>query len=605
MPGSDAEPIAAPITPTRLLKDRYRLEHPLGHGSLGTTYRAYDGTLRRPVAIKLTGERYADDAEFARRFMAAASAAGRLSHPNVVTVLDAGIFEGRPFVVMELVEGRTLRDVLRGHDRIPVSQCVRIVSQIADALLHAHRQRLLHGDLRPENVLITPRGTVKVADFGLIRAAVATDLTLLGSALRRAPYTPPEHFANGRSDQSADLYALGVLLYELLTGSEPHAGAAAVTDGPNGRATAPVPSRTRPDVPPRLDDVVSRAISADPRRRFVSIQELKAALVAPRVEPAAPEVWVPPRPVENRRYARRGGGVGQYVATMIPLAATLALLAGAGLLFTAFVPRLFSGLQVVDVPPLVDYDISEATARAAPLGLEVKVATTQATEDRPAGTVLAQNPGPGTRLRRGSEVKLTVSAGIRPPNVEGKSVDEARALLVRGGWEIAGVEQRADSDRPAGTVIGTRPGADQTAASKQDGLTLLVASGNLAFRRPLLLNVGGPGPAELVDGNPNTIGRLSGPPPAWVEVELAQPTTVAGVELVTSQQQSAVTIHEVWIWTTANEFRGMHTFVGPTADNQTLSIRFQEPAANVRTVRIATTQPAGEPAWREIRVLGR
>jgi hypothetical protein len=596
-----------PVPANPLLKSRYLLEAPLGQGSVGTTYRAYDETLKRVVAVKLTAERYAGDDEFARRFMAAAAAAGRLSHPNAVTVLDAGIHEGRPFVVMELVEGRSLRELQADDARIPVSQCIRIVAQAADAVHHAHRQGLIHGDVRPENVMISSRGAVKLADFGLTRAAVATDLTLLGSALKRAPYTAPEHFGGGRPTELSDVYALGVLLYELLTGVEPHAPSVALAAATQRPDAAPPPSKLRPDAPANLDHVVARATSADPRRRYASAQELRTALMAPRAEPRpepeAPPAWIPPRSVEPRRYHRSGTDFGQFLATIIPVAATLALLGGAALLLTAFMPRLFTGLQIVEAPPLVDYELTEATSRASTLGLEAKVATAQPTEDRPAGVVLAQTPGPGTRLRRGSEIKLTISSGIRPPDVSGRSIDEARALLVRGGWEIAGLEHRADSDRPTGAVIGTRPGADQTATSKQEGLTLLVAAGNLAFRRPLLLSGGGPGPAEMVDGDPNTSGRLGGPAPSWVEIELARPAPVAGIELVTGQDRPGDTVHEIWVWTAANEFRGMHTFVGPTRDNQTLTVRFPQPVANVRTVRVATTQSGSNPAWREIRIL--
>jgi hypothetical protein len=189
--------------------------------------------------------------------------------------------------------------------------------------------------------------------------------------------------------------------------------------------------------------------------------------------------------------------------------------------------------------------------------------------------------------------------------VSGKPVDEARAILIRTGWTVAGVETKGDSSAPSGTVVGARPGPDQPAADKSEGITLLVSAGNLAVRRPLVLGTGTPGPAEMVDGDPSSVGKLGASAPTWVEIELAQPSAMASIELVTAQERPGVTIHEVWVWTADNQFRGMHTFVGPTEDNQTLSIRFDQPVRNVRAVRIATTQADGAVGWREIRVFDR
>lgn len=597
-----------PGQPQPRLKDRYTVGSVLGHGSLGATYRAYDHTMQRPVAIKLVSERYAHDALFGQRLLAATAAAGRLSHPHIVLVLDAGVFDGRPFVVMELVEGQSLRARLSnlGPSSLTVEECTRIAVEVADALEFAHSQRLVHGDLRPENVLLDRQARVKVADFGLVRAAVATDRTLLGSAMKRSPYVPAEQLLGAAADERTDVYALGALLYELLAGTPPN--------GMNVLSGAPrpgplrAPRELRPDVPSRLDRAVMRALSADPVDRFASVEEFQRAitepktLVAPPSEHEVPSGW---RADVRRRPPRGSRSVGHHVAALVPLAVSSAILLAAVLAFTVVLPRFFGAFQIIDIPTLLDHDVSEAESIASAHGLNVTVTGAQPTDDRPKDAVLTQSPPPGNRARRGSEIKLTLSAGMRPPNVVGKPVDEARAILTRAGWPVAGVDTSGDVTAPAGTVIGTRPGPDQTADDRKLGLTLLVSSGNVALGRPAVLSSGTRGPAEAFDGDLNTVGKLEGDPPWWVEVELARPTAVAALELVTAQEQPAAVAHEVWLWLTDGRFVGVHTFAGTTEDGQVLTHRFDQPIRDVRAVRIATIKAESQVAWREIRVLER
>jgi serine/threonine-protein kinase len=602
------DPLPASPSPfgNKRLKGRYRLGAILGQGSLGMTYQAEDVLLQRPVAVKMLADRYADDAAFRDRFMAATAAAGRLIHPNIATVLDAGIVDGRPFVVMELVEGQSLRSRLNERGPLSVEDSQRLALQLAEALVVAHRQRVIHGDIRPENVLLDAHGNARLTDFGFVRAAVATDVTLLGT-VHRAAYSPPELAIRESGDEPTDVYALAVVVYEMLSGTTPRA-----TSGVQDRAgqTGPIPvRRRRPDVPAHLDLALRQAIEPEPAARITTASALRDALSGHGPRSAA--VAVPPTPPPMQaawrsepRQRQRSGPQSGILMTLIPLLGTALLVAAAvgGIMF--FIPRMFDGFRMTDVPSLVGRTMPEAMGVAESSGLTVKASEAIPTDDKPKGTVLSQDPPADQRIRRGTELKVTISAGMHPPNVVGKPLDEARVMLVRAGWSVAGTETRNDLPGAAGTVVGTKPGAQELAEDRKQGILLYVGTGNLAAGRAVRAEGGAPGPAEMIDGKIETAGYLGKGAPTWLEIDLAQPGPVAAVELVTAQDQPSVTIHEVWLWTTDGQFRGMHTFVGPTSDGQTLTTRF-DAVQNVRAVRIATTQATGRVGWREIRLFDR
>ena len=603
------DPLPAGQSPlgNKRLKGRYKLGAILGQGSLGMTYRAEDVLLQRSVAVKMLADRYADDSVFRERFMAATAAAGRLIHPNIATVLDAGVAEGHPFVVMELVEGQSLRSRLNDRGPMSVADSQRIALQLTEALAVAHRQRVIHGDIRPENVLLDEHGNAKLTDFGFVRAAVATDVTLLGT-VQRAAYGPPELAIRDSGDEPTDVYALAVVMYEMLSGTTPRA-----TTGAQDRSaqTGPIPvRRRRPEVPAHLDRALWKALEPEPRDRISTAIELRAALsgqVTPNTGAAAPPTPPPMQAAwraEPRQRQRSSGPSGGVMMTLLPLLATGLLIAAAvgGIMY--FIPRMFDGFRMTDTPALVGRTLPEAIGQAEAIGLTVKASESVPTDDQPKGTILSQDPPADRRTRRGAEIKVTISAGIRPPAVLGKPVDEARVMLVRAGWNVIGVENRSDLPGAAGTVVGTKPGAQELAEDRKQGILLYVGTGNLAAGRSVRFEGGATGPAEMIDGKIETAGYLSKGAPTWIEIDLAQPGPLSAVELITAQDQSSVTIHEVWVWTTDGQFRGMHTFVGPTSDGQTLTTRF-ETVPNARAIRIATTQATGRVGWREIRLFDR
>jgi eukaryotic-like serine/threonine-protein kinase len=263
-----------------LIVGRYELEELVGEGGMSSVYRAYDTVLERRVAIKVLHEHFSRDPEYVERFRREARAIARLAHPNVVTVIDRGEWQGRQFIVFEHVAGENLKVVIDREGPLPVDKAVRLACQIGRALAFAHQLGIVHRDVKPHNVLVDAAGTAKVTDFGIARALDADDgLTATGTVLGTGQYLSPEQANGERGDERSDQYSLGVVAYELLTGEPPYSG-------DNLMAVAmrhvrdPVPSvrDRRPDVPRRVDEIVAKAMAKRPEDRFASMEAMTAAL---------------------------------------------------------------------------------------------------------------------------------------------------------------------------------------------------------------------------------------------------------------------------------------------------------------------------------------
>jgi tRNA A-37 threonylcarbamoyl transferase component Bud32 len=306
-------------TAGRVLGGRYRLDRELARGGMATVWIAEDPLLSRRVAVKLLLPQLAVDEALRLRFRNEAIAAAKLTHPGIVATYDTGDDDGTAYIVMELVEGTTLRRVIDERMRLPVPEAADIASQVADALEHAHRQGLVHRDIKPANVLVQPDGRVKVTDFGIAKAAGGDDLTRTGTVVGTARYLAPEQ-VNGHSvDGRADVYALGLILYEMLAGRAPFSGDSDMATAVARLTNAPEPVRTvRPEVSRHLEDVVARSLARDPEYRYQSAQAFKDALkpghdTAP-TGPLAP----PPAPGPAAAPAAGGGGRAESTAVGAP-----------------------------------------------------------------------------------------------------------------------------------------------------------------------------------------------------------------------------------------------------------------------------------------------
>jgi eukaryotic-like serine/threonine-protein kinase len=419
------------VIPT-LLGDRYRLGERIASGGMGAVYRAVDETLGRQVAVKALRRELADDPTFLERFRREARAAAGLSHPGVAGVYDYGELGGQPFIVMELVEGETLAERLAAGGSLPWRAAFAIGEQVAAALAAAHAHGLVHRDVKPANILLGRDGRAKVTDFGIAQAAQTATLTRTGMVLGSANYVAPEQAKGGHVGPAADLYSLGCVLFEAVTGETPYRGRNAVAIATQ-HVSAPVPDPREHvrDLPPEAAALVVRALQKHPAGRFASGTAMAAALAAARHEdgatralpattaPAGP--WLDgPGPVRAGRVAGRRQ-VDRRPRTRPAAAGALvvvALLLLAWPLFSDESPTgsvsepdaragtpgggSSAGRAVVEVPAVVGLEVGEARRRLRALGLEVDVA------GGGAQRVRLSSPRAGTPVERGATVRLVL-----------------------------------------------------------------------------------------------------------------------------------------------------------------------------------------------------
>ncbi|WP_433377041.1 Stk1 family PASTA domain-containing Ser/Thr kinase [Streptosporangium sp. CA-115845] len=534
----------------KLLDGRYRVESRIARGGMATVYLALDIRLDRTVAVKVMHRSLAEDPAFVRRFIGEAKSVASLSHPNVVHVFDQGTDGDNVYLSMEYVPGRTLRDVLRDRGRLPAREALEVMIPVLAALGAAHQSGLVHRDVKPENVLLADDGRVKVVDFGLARAIEATNQTRTGVMIGTIGYMSPEQVTSGAADARSDVYAAGIMLFELLTGRQPYEG-----DTPMSVAyrhvhdTVPVPSALLPGSSPLLDTLVARATARDPANRPADATALLVAAVdahrmLPRESGPVPSVPVgpphahetvasappvPPAPANHTLIQPRVELPTGPVGDQPPPASTTRKMSGARwfLLALAVVMViavgvtgwLFSQNTTIVVPStLVGKNITVATSEARQRGFTVEEGEAEHDEKVPKGSVLRTDPVAGTEAEPGSKLILIASAGpkrVAVPNVVGMTEPQARSRLAEDSLVVGKVRRQPSETVPRDQVMRTVPAVGNP-VKEGSKIDLVVSAGLLM---PDVMGM----PRDQADG----VLRGAGFAPEFVEqTDAAQPCTV-------------------------------------------------------------------------------
>jgi serine/threonine-protein kinase len=462
---------------------RYQVVGRIARGGMATVYEARDTRLDRTVALKMMSAALAEDPDFVTRFRREARAAAQLSHPHVVAVFDQGEAAGLPYLAMEYVPGRTLRDVLRDYGALTPEQALTILDPVLEALIAAHDAGFVHRDIKPENILISDDGRVKVTDFGLARAVSNTTTATQGMIIGTVAYLSPEHVERGDADARSDVYGAGICLFEMVTGQVPFAAESAITVAyQHVNADVPSPSSLRSTVPPDVDALVATATRRDPELRYpdcraflADVRRVRRSLPPPQPlskdtqdtlivpvgmvaggNPPPPAVTV--RPVSASDAAavpapRRRRGRGWLVALI------LLLLAIGGAAFAGWYLAAGPGKQV-NVPGILNMDQAEATASLTAVGLRLEVGDEEYSETVAAGLIISADPAPGASAAVDSTVTVVLSRGperYAVPDVRGQPLEAAKSAITGANLAVGIITEDWDSEVPAGSVVSADP----------------------------------------------------------------------------------------------------------------------------------------------------
>lgn len=481
-----------------IIDGRYQLTRIVASGGMATIYAALDLRLDRQVALKVMHPHLAQDEQFVARFIREAKAAASLSHPNIVSVLDQGWNQGGVpcvFIVMELVEGATLRDYIHEQGALPIARALQIITPIASALAAAHKLGIVHRDIKPENILVSKEGRIKIADFGLARGALlGSTLTAESSViLGSVSYLSPEQVQRGISDARSDVYSLGIVLFEVLTGQKPFQGEDPVQIAiKHVNDRVPAPSSINPEISSEVDELVLRATDVNPDKRpkdAGEFQELLRSLsekLDPKRRQLSLELDLPPLPIKTNQKERKSRFAASDSKTVkkeetvakkemtsknkkpqlsprVKRNRRIAALIAATLALISWYVVIGPGSKVI-VPSLAGLTTQEAKFQLEDLGLNLDITRKEFSEDIPEGKVISSNPAGGGRIDPDGTVSVTISRGkerYSVPNLQGLKIAAAESLLKDNKLIVGEVIEEFSTEFPKDFIMRSAPAAGE------------------------------------------------------------------------------------------------------------------------------------------------
>ena len=478
------------IAPGTIIGHRYRVVELIGSGGMAQVYRAVNLGSRKVVAIKVLKDEFRNDAEFLRRFEREARAVLHLSHDNIVRAYDVGEADGLPYIVLEFINGRTLKDILVENGPMPPRIAVALAVQVLDALNAAHSAGIIHRDVKPQNVIVMQSGKVKLMDFGIAREVDANTVTFTGSTvLGSVHYLSPEQAKGQPVTEGSDLYSAGIMIYEMLTGHVPFEGDNSVAIALKHINDAPRPPiELNPRIPPALNDVIMRALNKDLARRYQTADEMSAHLRRALKEPtgdfaryAAPnKAQTQKKPVKKKTHGALKIGLAVAAVVVVLIAAFVIMRAAYG--------SDADSLEVV--PTLIDRSVDEARQKAQNFGFQFEISDYENNDTVANGNVILQTPEAGLKAKHGTTIYCVVSLGPAAPvvpDLSGMSPDEAEHALDEQGLTLGSTSYRV-SEIAIGYVCGQSivPGTETTNGQVVD--IVVSASSETTFEMPYAMD---------------------------------------------------------------------------------------------------------------------
>lgn len=487
----------------KLLGNRYEIIEKIGEGGMALVYKARCRLLNRYVAIKILRPEFTNDEEFINKFRKESQSAASLSHPNIVNIYDVGNDEKNIYyIVMEYVKGKTLKQIIKERGRLYPDETINIAKQIALALDHAHNNHIIHRDIKPHNILITEEGRVKVTDFGIARAVTSSTVTSTDNIIGSVHYFSPEQARGGYIDEKSDLYSLGIVIYEMITGKVPFEGESPISVAlKHIQEDVTIPSSLKNNIPKALQNIIIKATQRGQINRYSNAKEmigdLDEALKRPmdnfvRLDNNADDSPTQVIPIikedmikddqdihaKNMFMKRNIKHKGKKNKAVIWVATATAFIMALLFTFGIFYLKGSFTLQEKKIPDLVEMPFEEAKASLEKLGLKAKIISERYDTQHRKGTVIFQDPLPGEKVKSGYTVNLTISKGSRltdVPNLVHKNIDEIDALLNEKNLKI-GRTRKIYSSLPVGIIVSQNPSA-YTKVQEGTGIDVNVSRG--------------------------------------------------------------------------------------------------------------------------------